>query len=115
MTANMRRAIAERRDLIEVRASARLDQALNDSESLTAELGVPPKDERAVTTWRRLTRTVAAYRDRYAITAPAPLGAPAESEAQKIDAARARVALGRARGLGTSRDQRHKSTRGDDG
>jgi hypothetical protein len=48
---------------------------------------------------------------RYAITAPAPLGAPAENEAQKIDAARARAALDRARGLGTGRDQRHESTR----
>ena len=40
-----------------------------------------------------------AYRDRYGITGPAPLGAPAEAETQKIDVARARAALDRTRSL----------------
>ena len=44
-------------------------------------------------------RAVAAYRDRYRITDDAPLGAPPESAAQKIDAARARAALDKVRQL----------------
>ena len=40
---------------------------------------------------------VAAYRDRYRITDDTPLGAPPETAAQKIDAARARAAAARAR------------------
>jgi conjugative relaxase-like TrwC/TraI family protein len=97
MTTDMRHALTERRDLIESRADAILDQALNDGESWTTALGTPPKDERAAATWRRHARTVAAYRDRYGLTGPAPLGAPAESTAQKIDVARAHRALGHAR------------------
>ncbi len=42
-------------------------------------------------------RDFAAYRDRYRITNDTPLGPPPASEAQKIDAARARVALGAVR------------------
>ncbi|ROR95923.1 hypothetical protein EDD28_0491 [Salana multivorans] len=97
MTADMRRALTERRGLIEARADAILDQAFNDSESWTTALGTPPKDERAAATWRHHARTVAAYRDHYNITATTALGAPAESTAQKIDAAHARTALDRAR------------------
>ena len=104
MTTDMRRALTERRGLLEARADAILDQALNDGEPWTAVLGNPPKDERATVTWRRHARTVAAYRDRYSITGPAPLGAPAESTTQKIDAARARTALDRARDLSHDRE-----------
>ena len=50
--------------------------------------------------WRKSARIVAAYRDRYRITDDAPLGAPPESAAQKIDAARARSALDKVRQLG---------------
>ncbi|MFP1603855.1 hypothetical protein ACLD0U_14330 [Microbacterium sp. 2216-1] len=42
-------------------------------------------------------RTVAAYRDRYAITDPTPLGTQAQDDAQKIDAARAGAAIDRVR------------------
>ncbi len=80
------------------RSDALLDQALNNRESWAAALVAPPKDEWAAATWRRFARTVAAYRDRYGITGPAPLGAPAENEAQRIDAARARRSLTQARG-----------------
>jgi conjugative relaxase-like TrwC/TraI family protein len=99
MSPDMRQALTERRDLIETRADAILDQALNTNEAWTSGLGTPPDDERAAAAWRYQTRTVAAYRDRYGITGTSALGAPAESTAQKIDAARARVALDRARTL----------------
>ncbi|WP_415853405.1 MobF family relaxase [Sinomonas sp. G460-2] len=99
MSPEMRQALHERRALIEARADALLDQALNDRASWTAALGTPPRDEQAMTSWRRLARTVAAYRDRYGITGPTPPGERAEKDTQKIDAARARAALDRARAL----------------
>jgi hypothetical protein len=74
-------------------------------------LGTPPKDERAAATWRRHARTVAAYRDRYGITATTPLGAPADNDVQKIDAARARIALDRAGALSRGRETTPGATR----
>ncbi|MDK9642798.1 hypothetical protein [Propionibacterium freudenreichii] len=99
MTPELRQALSERRDLIETRATVLLDTALHDSQPWVAALGPEPKDAKAAATWRRLAVVVATYRDRYNITDPTPLGAPAESDAQKIDAARARAALDRAREL----------------
>ena len=78
---------------------ALLDAALTENQGWTKALGTPPKDAKTAATWRRLARTVAAYRDRYGITDIIPLGAPGEDDAQKIDAARARAALDRARDL----------------
>ena len=105
MTAEMRRALTERRDLIETRVDALLHTARTDGEGWTKELGAPPKEAKTAAAWLRLGRTVAAYRDRYGITDPTPLGAPAEDDAQKIDAARARAALDRARDLARGRGE----------
>jgi hypothetical protein len=99
MTPDMRQALTERRDLIEQRAAVILHTALQDGETWTHALGPIPADERAAVTWRHAARTVAAYRDRYHITGPQPLGASATDEAQRIDAARARAALDRAHRL----------------
>lgn len=95
----MRQALTERRDLIETRADALLDTALTEKHEWIAKLGIQPKQARAAQAWRYAARTIAAYRDRYGASGPAPLGAPAEAEAQKIDAARARAALERTRRL----------------
>ncbi|WP_341942564.1 MobF family relaxase [Microbacterium sp. LWH10-1.2] len=99
MPSEMRRALAERRDLIETRTDALLDTALTEKHGWITRLGVQPKQARAAQAWRNAARTIAAYRDRYGITGPAPLGAPAEVETQKLDAARARAALDRALNL----------------
>lgn len=99
MPSEMRRALTERRELIENRADALLDTALTDKHEWITKLGTPPKQPRAVRAWRYSARTIAAYRDRYGITGSSPLGAPAESEAQKIDVTRARAALDRAQNL----------------
>lgn len=93
MSAELRQALTERRDLIETRADALLDTALTENEGWTKALGTPPKDAKAAATWRRHARTVAAYRDRYGITDATPLGAPAETDAQKIDQERAAAAI----------------------
>lgn len=92
MTPDMHQALAERRHLIETRAEAVLDTALQTQEPWVAALGPTPADGREQQ-WRRRAVVVAAYRDRYQITDPAPLGAQPEGVAQKIDRARAETAL----------------------
>ncbi len=95
----MRQALAERRALIETRTDALLDTALTEKHEWITELGLQPKQARAAHAWRNAARAIAAYRDRYGIAGPTPLGVPAETEAQKLDAARARTALDRAKNL----------------
>lgn len=97
MSDEMRQALNERSDLIEARADAVLDQALDEVAPWLAELGPQPTNSRKLATWRRSARVVASYRDRYHVTTDAALGSEAESVAQKIDAARARAALDRSR------------------
>lgn len=92
LDADMRRALVERSDLIESRASSVLDEALLSREIWTRALGVTPRGS-AYAVWRQHACTVAAYRDRYGIVGARPLGAAPESTAQKLDAARARSAL----------------------
>lgn len=85
---------------IEVEKDALLDTPLTEKQTWARALGAPPKDAKIAATWRRPARIVAAYRDRYGITDPTPLGtSAAEDDAQKIDAARAKAALDRARSL----------------
>lgn len=93
MTADMRHALDERRDLIETRAEATLDAALGGDESWVRALGPIPQGARALRAWRQNTRIIAAYRDRYGITSPTPLGADADRVAQRIDAGPAQAAL----------------------
>ncbi|WP_104200822.1 MobF family relaxase [Cryobacterium sp. Y29] len=92
MDASMHRALVERADLIESRASAVLDQALLAGEQWTRALGTAPRGSAAVA-WRQNGCSVAAYRDRYGIVGGRPLGAAPESTAQKLDAACAHAAL----------------------
>src|SRR5699024_9621990 len=79
--------------------------ALTDEAPWMRALGTSPSDTRRAAAWRRAARVVAAYRDRYRITDDAPLGAPPVSEAQKIDAARAKVCLDRALSSATEMDR----------
>jgi conjugative relaxase-like TrwC/TraI family protein len=112
MSGEMRQALAERHGLIEARATALLDTALADGQSWAAGVSAPPKDARAAAAWRRHLLTVAAYRDRHGVTDTAPLGAPADDVVQKIDAARARVALDQARSLTDAEQQAQRPARG---
>ena len=93
MTPDMQRALTERRHLIETRAAAVLDTALQMREPWTKLLGEIPAGGRERQQWRRRAVVIAAYRDRYQITDPAPPGAQPEGTAQKIDGARAETAL----------------------
>nr|WP_290127569.1 MobF family relaxase [Cutibacterium avidum] len=93
MTPDMQRALTGRRHLIETRAEAVLDIALHTHELWVASLGPIPASGRERQQWRRRALVVAAYRDRYQITDPDPLGTQPEGTAQKIDRARAETAL----------------------
>ncbi|WP_145000723.1 MobF family relaxase [Kocuria rhizophila] len=93
MADDMRQSLDERRDLIEKRADDVLDAALNEGAAWTKALGSPPRPQAKRQAWRKYARTVAAYRDRYGITDDTPLGPTPVATAQKIDAARAKVAL----------------------
>jgi hypothetical protein len=92
---DMRRALEERRRLIEQRAVALADAAIRDRAPWTRALGTPPRHPRDAALWQRQVQILAAYRDRYAVTGSSPLGAPAESIAQRRDAAQAANALAR--------------------
>ena len=93
MSDDMRRALDERRDLIEQRGDAVLDTALATGTPWIVELEEVPTDSRQLAAWRSSARVIAAYRDRYRITDASALGLPPESVAQKIDRARAEAAL----------------------
>jgi hypothetical protein len=111
MSPEFRQALTERRNLIEGRTDAILDAAVSQGQEWIVVLGKQPKQERAAQMWRHAARTVAAYRDRYGIADPLPLGAPAEAGAQKVDAARARAALDRAQNLTQAEQREQESTR----
>ena len=109
MTSDMQQALTERRRLIETRAEAVLDTALHTQEPWVTALGPIPASGRERQQWRRRALVVAAYRDRYQITDPAPLGAQAEGTVQKIDRARAETAL-RTLTRPTIEDERRRPT-----
>ena len=106
MDAEMRQALDERADLIETRADAVLDTAIEDNQPWSAALGPIPQDPRAQRLWRQNAKVVAAYRDRYGVTAHHPIGPEPDSAAQRIDAARAKTALARAQRLTTAASDR---------
>jgi len=93
MTPDMQQALTERRHLIETRAEAVLDTALRTCEPWVTALGPMPASGRERQQWRRRALVVVAYRDRYQITDPDPLGTQPEGTAQKIERARAETAL----------------------
>src|SRR3546814_393161 len=90
---DMRQALDERRDLITQRADAVRDKAIVDDAQWIASLGEAPAAASGRESWQLAARTIAAYRDRYAVTTPSPLGLRPEATAQRIDHARAETAL----------------------
>lgn len=91
MAPEMRQALDERRDLIEQRATDLADRAIHDRDPWVKQLGEVPTVERD--RWIRNVRTIAAYRDRYGVTSRIPLGPVPDTDAQRLDRARAVVAL----------------------
>jgi hypothetical protein len=104
ISTEMKKALTGRRELIQQRAEAVLNQALSERQEWTLALADAPADVKAAAAWRRHAQTVAAYRDRYGITTRTPLGPAPDSDVQKIDAARAEAALTRLRDLASTED-----------
>lgn len=97
---DMRRALEERRELIEKRADSVLAAAIAESAPWLSDLGPEPLGSRHAVVWRRGARVVAAYRDRYGVASEAALGGVPNSENQKVDHARAVAAVHAAIRLG---------------
>ncbi|CUR58092.1 TraA-like transfer protein [metagenome] len=98
MSPEMASALTERQTLIESRALALAQEAVDTNEPWLKRLGTPRSKGSARGRWLHEVRTVAAYRDRYQVDGRSALGVP-RTEAQKLDAARARQAIRRARAL----------------
>jgi len=110
MEAEMRRGLVEREQLLEARASAVLDAAIQSRDAWVTALGPPPRGS-AAAAWRSRACTVAAYRDRYGMISARPLGSTPESTAQAFDAARARIALDEARNIARTHSIEKQSAR----
>jgi conjugative relaxase-like TrwC/TraI family protein len=98
MSPEMSTALATRQGLMEARATALADKAVEADEPWLKRLGTPPKAGAARSRWLDEVRTVAAYRDRYQVDTSSVLDEP-RTEAQKFDAGRAQQALRRARAI----------------
>lgn len=93
MSPEMRQALNERRELIEQRADALVDHAVDEAADWVQPLFPQRQNEHMMTGWRRRARVIAAYRDRYQVSSSDPLGPVPERTAQKIDYARAQAAV----------------------
>ncbi|MDR1238309.1 MAG: conjugal transfer protein, partial [Propionibacteriaceae bacterium] len=83
MAEDMRVALDQRADRMRERAEAIVRRAVAQSAPWLAALGSRPADPAAAARWQQ-----AAYRDRWNITSPEPLGTDQPSAIQKADAAR---------------------------
>nr|WP_194398670.1 MobF family relaxase [Microbacterium atlanticum] len=92
MAPEMRRALDERKALIERRAQGLAETALARRQAWVGALGVAPEGSSRAA-WVRQACIVAAYRDRYGVTSHRPLGGVPTGSAQERDAAAARVAI----------------------
>ncbi|MDP9823291.1 conjugative relaxase-like TrwC/TraI family protein [Nocardioides massiliensis] len=99
MTADHRQALDERRALIEARATALAERAIQARDPWIAAVGPPPQDADRSRAWHDAVRVVAAYRDRYDIAGAHPFGTVPESATQRADRAHAAGALRRAQEL----------------
>jgi hypothetical protein len=72
------RALCQRAELIERRAHALVEHALEHHEPWIRRLGRPPEEPHNRAAWLQVARTIAAYRDRYADPIEQPSGGAAE-------------------------------------
>ncbi len=91
-------ALAERDRAMEDRARTLAAQAVEAARPWVAGLGNPPSEPARRQRWLRKVSTVAAYRDRWQLTSPRPLGAEADvtSIEQQTQRQRAQAAIQRA-------------------
>ncbi|WP_091493503.1 MobF family relaxase [Microbacterium pygmaeum] len=111
MTLEMRRALDERRLLMEQRANGLVEQAVAARAAWIGELGSEPAGVERVA-WRRHAGVVAAYRDRYGITGHRALDAAPATTTQQRDAASAELAIDAARRLARGSGLQDRRVRG---
>ena len=100
LPADVARALAERRELVEARARTLAQTAIHDHVPWVRRIGNPQSGgARDQARWLAELSTIAAYRDRYGITSHAPLGASTQTIVQEHDRRRAADALRRAKAL----------------
>lgn len=99
MPRDMADALRERARLIEDRAIVLAESAVDTDAGWLKRLGPAPDADAERERWLRGVATVAAYRDRYGISAQAVLGDEPATEAQRRDAGRAEQAIRRARAI----------------
>src|SRR5690606_20711690 len=85
LPADVARALAERRDLIETRAHALAETAVRDRATWVGRIGDRPHSAGDRERWLAEVAVVAAFRDRYAITSAAPLGPSTQTLVQERD------------------------------
>ncbi|MFC4245085.1 MobF family relaxase [Gryllotalpicola reticulitermitis] len=103
MSGELQTALAEREELIEQRARALAEEAVTASPSWASGFAVRPGDPVRDEAWLRSIAVIAAYRDRYQVTGPDPLGPSGTGDSiRRIDRQRAENALRTARGLAGS-------------
>jgi len=93
MSSEDRQAIDERCELIECRAQALAEEAIENRQPWVRRLGEKPRDSHDRERWLLAASTVAAYRDRYKVTGELPLGASAATDAQRTNRQRGQQAL----------------------
>ncbi|GAB4005264.1 MobF family relaxase [Nocardioides ultimimeridianus] len=93
MASEDRRAIEERKVVLETRARALVEIAIAEGAVWARRLGEPPQEPTQRDRWVRAAAPVAAYRDRYKLDSDLPLAGSVTSDAQRADRQRAQIAL----------------------
>jgi hypothetical protein len=93
MNEESRQAIDERKHLIEDRARALAEEAVQKRPAWLRRLGPPPSERSARESWLSEVSTVAAYRDRYGISSDLPAGSRSTNQAQESERRRALEAV----------------------
>lgn len=108
MPADMAQTLGELAELIDQRAAALASHAIQDSQPWVRRLGPPPTDPAQRAVWEQQVRTIAAYRDRYSITGPDPLGPAPSGQGQRLDHQRADTATRRAQATTSDQARRRR-------
>jgi conjugative relaxase-like TrwC/TraI family protein len=101
LSQDMADALRERAQVIEDRATALAQLAVDTDAQWLKRVGPAPEADGDRHRWMREVASVAAYRDRYGITAGTVLGEEPTTAAQRRDAGRAEQATRRARAIAT--------------
>jgi conjugative relaxase-like TrwC/TraI family protein len=104
---DMRQALQEREQAMEQRAWTLTDQALESCQPWMCHFGQPPSDPGRRLAWQRHLGTVAAYRERWSVSGPRPLGDAGGSTSveRQIQHKRAQAAVDRAIAITRAYDQ----------